>query len=227
VAVARNIVLTGFMGTGKSSVGRELARRLRCEFLDMDLLIEEREERSISEIFATQGEGYFRALERDLCRELAAQSDLVIATGGGALMDPINREVMGHSGVLFCLRCNPDEILRRLALAEDRPLLDVEDRRQRIEVLLAQRREAYSAIPHQVETTGRGVEEIVEEILRAVEGEDGDDHSGADADRVLRHLPGSGDAGQAGRVDRPLGDPLPCRRGHQPCGLAGSRRGPG
>jgi len=164
--VAANIVITGFMGTGKSSVGRLVAERLGRRFVDMDLLIEEREGRSIAEIFATEGEPYFRALERDLCRELAAQSDLVIATGGGALIDPVNREVMGRSGVLFCLRCSPDEILRRLALAEDRPLLDVEDRRQRIEALLAQRREAYAQIPYQIETTGRTIEQVAEEVIR-------------------------------------------------------------
>ena len=164
--MAANIVITGFMGTGKSSVGRLVAERLGRAFVDMDLLIEEREGRSIAEIFATEGEPYFRALERDLCRELAAQSDLVIATGGGALIDPVNREVMGRSGVLFCLRCSPDEILRRLALAEDRPLLDVEDRRQRIEALLAQRREAYAQIPYQIETTGRTIEQVAEEVIR-------------------------------------------------------------
>ena len=179
--MAANIVITGFMGTGKSSVGQLVAQRLGRAFVDMDLLIEEREGRAISEIFATKGEGYFRALERDLCRELAAQSDLVIATGGGALIDPANQEVMGRSGVLFCLRCSPEEILRRLALAEDRPLLDVEDRlhqcrpvpargrhrrRQRIKALLAQRREAYAQIPHQIETMGKTIEQIAEEVIR-------------------------------------------------------------
>lgn len=164
--MAANIVITGFMGTGKSSVGRLVAARLGRPFVDMDPLIEEREGRSIAEIFAMRGEPDFRAVERELCRELAARSDLVIATGGGALIDPANREVMEGNGVLFCLCCEPQEILHRLALAEDRPLLDVEDRRWRIEVLLAQRREAYAQIPHQIETTGRTIEEVAEEVIR-------------------------------------------------------------
>ena len=164
--MAANIVITGFMGTGKSCVGQLVAEWLGRDFVDMDLLIEEREGCSISEIFATQGEPYFRALERGLCRGLAAQSDLVIATGGGALIDPVNREVMGCSGVLFCLRCSSDEILRRLARAEDRPLLDVQDRRRRIQALLAQRREVYARIPHQIETTGKTIEQVAEEVIR-------------------------------------------------------------
>ena len=164
--MAANIVITGFMGTGKSSVGRLVAERLGRAFVDMDLLIEEREGCSIAEIFATRGEPDFRTVERELCRELAARSDLVIATGGGALIDPPNREVMGSSGVLFCLQCEPEEILRRLALAEDRPLLDVGDRRPQIEALLAQRRKAYAQIPHQIETTDKEIEQIAEEVIR-------------------------------------------------------------
>jgi len=167
--VADNIVITGFMGTGKSSVGRLIAERLGRPFVDMDLLIEKREGRPISEIFAREGEAYFRRLERDLCRELAAQSGLVIATGGGALIDPLNREVMGRSGILFCLNCNPDEILHRLAQAEDRPLLDVEDRRERIRALLAQRRQAYTKIPYQIETAGRTIADVAEEVMRLAE----------------------------------------------------------
>jgi len=164
--VAANIVITGFMGTGKSSVGRLVAERLGRAFVDMDLLIEEREGCSIAEIFATRGEPEFRAVERELCRELAARSDLVIATGGGALIDPVNREVMGRSGVLFCLWCEPEEILHRLASAEDRPLLDVEDRRRQIEALLAERREAYAQIPHQIETTDMTIEQVAEKVIR-------------------------------------------------------------
>jgi len=164
--VAANIVITGFMGTGKSSVGRLVAERLGRAFLDMDLLIEEGEECTIAEIFVNEGEPYFRALERDLCLELSARSDLVIATGGGALIDPHNRELMGRSGTLFCLQCDPNEILRRLNRVEDRPLLEVADRGKRVKALLAQRQVAYAEIPHQIPTTGRTIEQVVEEVIR-------------------------------------------------------------
>ena len=164
--MAANIVITGFMGTGKSSVARLVAQRLGRAFTDMDLLIEEREGCSIAEIFDTKGEAYFRALERHLCRELAVQSDLVIATGGGALVDSTNREVMGFSGMLFCLNCSSEGVLHRLALVENRPLLDVEDRRERIETLLVQRRDAYARISHQIETAGRTIAQVAEDVIR-------------------------------------------------------------
>jgi shikimate kinase/3-dehydroquinate synthase len=160
-----NIVITGFMGVGKSEVGREVARRLRQEFVDMDALIEQRVGMTIPEIFAQRGEGFFRQQERELCQELATRHGLVIATGGGALIPDENRQALGANGLLVCLNCNVEEILRRLAQAEDRPLLDVADRREHIETLLAERREAYKRIPHQIDTTGLTVEEVAERVI--------------------------------------------------------------
>jgi len=160
-----NIVLTGFMGTGKSAVGHEVARRLGRPFVDMDEVIVMREGRSIAEIFASSGESYFRRLEAVLCRELAGQRGLVIATGGGTLIPRENREVLERTGRLICLTATADEILRRLEGVEDRPLLAAPDRRARIEVLLAERATAYAAIPHQIDTTGNAVEQVVETVL--------------------------------------------------------------
>ena len=165
MGVNSNIVITGFMGTGKSEVGLEVACRLGREFVDMDALIEQRVGLTIPEIFAQHGEPFFRQQERKLCYELAQKRGLVIATGGGALIPEENRRVLGASGVLVCLNCDVDEILRRLAQAEDRPLLNVTDRRERIEALLAQRREAYNRIPHQIDTTGLTVEEVAEKVI--------------------------------------------------------------
>jgi shikimate kinase/3-dehydroquinate synthase len=162
----RNIVITGFMGVGKSEVGREVARRLGWEFVDMDTLIEQRVGMTIPDIFAQRGEGFFRQQERELCQELAPKRGLVIATGGGALIPEENRQALGASGLLVCLNCEVEEILRRLDQAEDRPLLEVVDRREHIESLLAQRREAYSRIPHQIDTTGLTVEEVAEKVIR-------------------------------------------------------------
>jgi shikimate kinase/3-dehydroquinate synthase len=166
-----NIVITGFMGTGKTKVGLEVARRLGREFVDMDALIEERVGMTIPEIFAQQGEGFFRQQERQLCQELAQRHGLVIATGGGALIPEESRQILGTSGLLVCLNCGVEEVLRRLAQAEDRPLLDVADRRERIETLLAQRREAYKRIPHQIDTTGLTVEEVAERVIGLLESE--------------------------------------------------------
>ncbi|MFQ5813977.1 MAG: shikimate kinase, partial [Anaerolineae bacterium] len=169
-----NIVITGFMGTGKSKVGLEVARRLGRDFVDMDALIEERAGMTIPEMFAQRGEGFFRQQERQLCQGLAKRRGLVIATGGGALIPEENRQALATSGLLVCLTCDVGEILRRLAEVEDRPLLDVADRREHIETLLAERREAYSRIPHQIDTTGLTVEEVAERVIRLL-GDRGED----------------------------------------------------
>ncbi len=160
-----NIVITGFMGTGKSAVGREVARRLGREFVDMDAVIEMRAGKPIARIFAEDGEPAFRRMEAALCAELSARDGLVIATGGGALVNPENRAVMTRSGVVVCLNAEPDEILRRVGGNSDRPLLQVPDPRARIVELLAARREAYAAIPWQIETTGLTIEQVAERAI--------------------------------------------------------------
>ncbi len=160
-----NIILTGFMGTGKSSVGREVARRLGRPFVDMDAEIEARTGKSIASIFAQEGEPHFRSLEAGLCRELSARRGLVIATGGGALIDEENRRRMSDSGLVICLTCQVEEMLRRLAANDDRPLLASPERKREIERLLARRRAAYEAILHQIDTTGLTVDETAEQVI--------------------------------------------------------------
>ncbi|NLE46447.1 MAG: 3-dehydroquinate synthase [Chloroflexi bacterium] len=163
----RNIVLTGFMGAGKTTIGREVARRLNAHFIDMDDEIEQRAGKSIPAIFAEDGEATFRDMESALCEELSQQQGLVIATGGGALIDPSNRAVMTRSGTVVCLTCAPDEILQRVtpAAAPDRPLLNVRDMRAEIERLLAARVDAYAAIPWQIDTTSLSVSDIAERVI--------------------------------------------------------------
>jgi 3-dehydroquinate synthase len=159
------VVITGFMGTGKSSVGREVARRLDRPFVDMDHEIEVRAGKPIPEIFRQDGEPAFRALEARICHELSQQRGLVIATGGGALVNTENRKRMIACGPVFCLNCAPDRILDRLAHMHDRPLLDVADRKEEIERLLALRQQAYAAIPRQIDTTSLSVDEVATEVI--------------------------------------------------------------
>ncbi|MEE8392419.1 MAG: 3-dehydroquinate synthase [Anaerolineae bacterium] len=159
-----NVVITGFMGTGKTAVGQEVARQMGCPFVDMDAEIESRAAKSIPRIFAEDGETVFRQMEADLCRELSAREGLVIATGGGALVDPANRKLMTNS-IVVCLNAAPDEILRRVSDDADRPLLNVPDPRARIVQLLEVRREAYSAIPWQIDTTGLSVETVANRVM--------------------------------------------------------------
>jgi shikimate kinase/3-dehydroquinate synthase len=163
----QNIVLTGFMGSGKTTIGQEVARRLDRPFVDMDAEIETRAGKFIPRIFAEDGEAAFRQMEAALCEELSTQAGLVIATGGGTLVDPANRALMMGSGAVVCLTCDVDEILRRLDRGgnPDRPLLDVADPCVEIERLLAVRREAYEAIPWQVDTTALSVAEAAARVV--------------------------------------------------------------
>lgn len=168
---ARHVVITGFMGTGKSAVGAEVAARMGRRFVDMDALLEADFGKPISEVFAQEGEAVFRAAETELCHRLGETNDesLVIATGGGALVNPHNRATLERSGVLVCLTAPVDEILRRLADASDRPLLAGDDgaRRQRVRDLLHTRRHAYAAIHHQVDTAGLRPAQVAECVLNA------------------------------------------------------------
>jgi len=160
----RNIVLTGFMGTGKSSVGKHLAARLALTFVDMDAVIEERAGKPIARIFAEDGEQHFRNLERQLVQELAARQGLVIATGGGVVLNPENIRDLSRSGLVVCLSASPSEILRRVAHETHRPLLQADDKEARIIALLEARRKLYAAIPVQIDTTNLSVEQVADQI---------------------------------------------------------------
>ncbi len=161
-----NIILTGFMGTGKTAVGQAVAERLGRWFVDMDAVIERRAGKPVSAIFAQDGEAAFRQMEADLCRELAGERSLVIATGGGALVPEANRTALAESGLVICLDASADTILARLGEAADRPLLAGPDRRARVEALLAQRAAAYAAIPHHIDTDGLSVEQVARRVIR-------------------------------------------------------------
>ena len=164
-----NLVITGFMGSGKSAVGRLVAERLGRPFVDMDAVLAQRLGMSVPDVFARLGERFFRREEAALCRELAAQGGMVIATGGGALVDRANREAMAASGTLVCLTASADTLWERLSGTLDRPMLGSADRRARLETLLAVRKPAYDEIPHQVSTDGLALEQVasrVEQIAR-------------------------------------------------------------
>lgn len=157
----RNIVITGFMGTGKTTVGRLVAEKLSRPFIDTDEEIVRRTGRSIPDIFAHEGESNFRHIERRMTRFLAAQHSLVISTGGGMLVDESNRDVMLASGLVVCLNAAPEAILQRLKNDPiERPLLKGDWR-----ALLEKRAEAYASIPNQVDTTGKSPDEIAGEIV--------------------------------------------------------------
>lgn len=156
---ARNIVITGFMGVGKTTIGREIGVLLERRFVDSDDVIVQRAEATIPQIFARDGETGFRALEKEVCRDLAAQSGLVIATGGGMLIDAENRALMLENGLVVCLDANVETLRRRLSGSNSRPLAGD------WETLFEQRREAYAAIPLHVDVTNKTPRKIAQEII--------------------------------------------------------------
>lgn len=161
----KNIVLVGFMGTGKTACGRLLAERLGYRLREMDAIIEERAGKKISAIFAEDGEPAFRAMERELVRELAGEEGQVIAAGGGIVLQPENIRDFERNGVVVCLRATPEEILDRVRADQHRPLLEEGEKAQRIRELLEQRKPLYDAVPHQVDTTGHTPEQVADAVL--------------------------------------------------------------
>jgi len=156
---SKTIVVTGFMGTGKSTTGQLVAERLGRQFIDLDDAIEQRTGQTIPQIFQASGEALFRRIEQEVCLELTAQPHLVIATGGGTLVDERSRQHVLGCCWLVCLRATPDALAERLAQADDRPLVP------RWRELLQQRSRIYAPLPHQIHTTGKPVPVVVEEIL--------------------------------------------------------------
>ena len=160
-----NIILCGFMGTGKTTVGRLITARQHWRFVDTDRIIEQRQGKSISAIFADEGESAFRRLESALCRELRGWQHMVIATGGGIVLDPANRENLVEAGLVVCLEAPPEEIAARLVHVTDRPLLAGPDPISRIKELLAARASAYGALPYHIDTAERPAQAVADEIV--------------------------------------------------------------
>ncbi len=161
----RNIVLTGFMGAGKTQVGKVIASRLGRPFVDMDDVLEARFEMSIPAVFQTLGEAAFREAEARLCVELASQQGLVVSTGGGALVPEANRRAFEHTGIVICLTCAPETIVQRIGQDPNRPMLQGDDLGARIDTLLARRKSAYDAVAHHVDTTNLTVEQVADAVL--------------------------------------------------------------
>lgn len=161
----KNIVLIGFMGTGKSEVGKELAERLGYGFIDTDELIEEREGISISEIFDRYGEPYFRKIESEVIEEVSKKDKVVISTGGGAVIKQENRENLNRKGIMVCLTASPQVIHERTRSYDNRPLLKTDDPYKRIEGLLKEREPYYEA-DITIDTSKIETSEVVDRILR-------------------------------------------------------------
>ena len=164
-----NIVLIGFMGTGKTAVGTRLAAKLHKEFIDLDECIEERLYMSIREIFDIFGEAYFRKVEKEVVSEISKRDGLVVAAGGGAVLDSENVSNLKKMGSMIHLSARPDVILKRTQHEHHRPLLETEDRGKQIAVLLAQRTPFYAEADYEIDTSDLGVEDVVEKIVNYIQ----------------------------------------------------------
>lgn len=138
-----NIALIGFMGSGKSTIGRVLAKYLDMKFIDIDKLISAREKKSIPEIFAEKGESYFRKLEREIVYEESLDNNIVIATGGGVIIDNENIKTLRETSYIVYLDCTIDCIYERVKNSKSRPLLNVENMYEKIKDLHSKREILY------------------------------------------------------------------------------------
>ena len=167
------------MGAGKTTVGRALARRLNKRFIDSDHEIEARTGVSIPLIFEIEGEASFRQREAEVIRDLTQQTDIVLATGGGAILKPENREFLKAHGTVIYLRASVNSILQRTSHDKNRPLLQTADPRQRLEQLAREREPYYLEVADFVVETGRpNVQSLVQTIITRLEADEKNAASG-------------------------------------------------
>jgi shikimate kinase len=161
----KNIVLVGFMGTGKTTIASELSRRLGMKYVSTDSLIEKREKSTINEIFTKSGEEYFREVESLVIRDVCSADNQVIDAGGGAVLRDENMAYFKSSGVVICLTADEDTVMSRTKKYKHRPLLNVEDPKRKIRDLMAKRAPFYARADHTVDTGRLTVRQAVDRIV--------------------------------------------------------------
>ena len=163
-----NLILIGFMGTGKTAIGRRLAVHLKKEFYDTDLEVEKTTGLTISQLFQKHGEIRFRSEERLILKQLLKKENCVLATGGGIVLDADNVELMKKRGIIICLMARPEVIYQRVKKRENRPLLQKGDLKQIIKQLLTERQAYYNCADYYLDTSDLDFDEIIEKIVSLI-----------------------------------------------------------
>lgn len=161
-----NIVLTGMMGTGKTVIGKKLAQKLNMKYISTDGVIEKDVGMSIPKIFTRKGEPYFRDVETKAVKCVAMLDNFVIDTGGGVVQRSENMEELERNGAIICLTASPEVILKRTSKTNYRPLLNVDDPVSEIKELLEKREQFYKRCSRMIDTSNKGIEEVVNEIIK-------------------------------------------------------------
>ena len=164
----KNIILTGFMGVGKTSVGTQLAKDLGYTFVDTDKLIEADQNMTITTIFAKHGEPYFREIEAKIVQEVAQKESQVVSTGGGAVLWDMNRDAFKKAGFVVCLTASPEKIYDRIKHETHRPLLQTADPKLKIKELLDSRARFYAQADVTIDTTEKSVDDVITTIKERI-----------------------------------------------------------
>lgn len=164
----KTIVLIGMMGSGKTTIGKLLGEKLNLKSIDIDILIEQNEKRTISEIFQNEGEKYFRNLEKETIKEIFTNKNLVISLGGGAFEDKTTQELLLKNSTVIYLKTSPNVILERIKNNTNRPLLKNQMTVEKIQSIISQRQKNYELANITILTDNKNPDKIVEEILGVI-----------------------------------------------------------
>jgi len=164
----KNIVLIGFMGTGKTVVARQLARILGMKIIDVDTEIEKSMKMTINDIFKQFGEPRFREIETEIIKQVSENKNVIISTGGGVVLKQENIDSLRNNGIIICLTAEPETILKRTSNSNDRPLLRVDNPIKRIKELLDFRQPYYEKADLMINTENKTPLQIAEEIIENI-----------------------------------------------------------
>jgi len=165
----KNLVLTGMMGVGKSTIGKKLAKKLKLKFIDIDHLIETREKSTIKEIFEDKSENYFRKVEKKIIVEELKKNNLVIALGGGAFINASLRRKIKDTCISFWLDLKVDILLKRLKNTTKRPLLDKDQLEKSVNKIYSERKKIYNESNFRIKCNSMNKNEIVDKIIKLYE----------------------------------------------------------